>query len=291
MAIVEENRPLGAGVFLLRMRQERIAAGVRPGRFVMIDCAPRGALDPMLRRPFSVQRVDGEHFEILCRVVGQGTALMAKMLKGEEVRVLGPLGNAFTMPARGETAVLLGGGVGIPPLVAMADALVAAGRRDWMAFLGVRDASDAGCFVGFDSDARYAAGSGREGQVQRATLDGSLGFRGNVLEAWLDWRVRSAAAAGGQPAPSRVYACGPTRMLQAVAETAAGLGLRCEVSVETLMGCGLGACMACIVGNADARDPERRKQLNPYDRWLLACRKGPVFDAGRIDLSEGAFVH
>ena len=80
-------------------------------------------------------------------------------------------------------------------------------------------------------------------------------------------------------------------MLRAVANACAERGLPCEVSVETMMGCGMGACMSCVIESADARDPEKRAKMSPYDRWLLACRKGPVFPSSAIVLEEGEFLH
>ena len=80
-------------------------------------------------------------------------------------------------------------------------------------------------------------------------------------------------------------------MLRAVAREAAARGYRCEVSVETVMGCGMGVCMSCVIENADARDPERCKTLNPYDRWQLVCQKGPVFDGQSVVLDAGEFLH
>ncbi len=273
---VVENRDLGSGVWLLRMRGAEVVAGMGAGRFVMITTGT--GLSPLLRRPFSIQRTDGDVFDVLYRVVGEGTALMARMVEGQTVTVLGPFGNTFATPAPDETAVLLGGGVGIPPMVALADALEAAGHTRWEAYLGVRSTADAGCFVGFDE--RWAG----DERVRYATMDGSLGFEGHVVAAWLDRGVHG---------PTRVYACGPMVMLRAVADEAARRGLPAQVSVETMMGCGMGACMSCVIENRAYRegDAAARAQMSPYDRWLLACRKGPVFDAQRVVLEEGEFLH
>lgn len=281
---VVENRDLGHGVWLLRLRGAEIGQDVRPGCFVMLSCGPD--LAPVLRRPFSVQRVAGDVYDILYRDVGVGTHLMTGMTEGQRVGVLGPMGNSFTMPEPGERAILLGGGVGIPPMVALADALEAAGHEDWEAYLGVRSSRDEGCFVGFDE--RYGSESPASGRVHRATMDGSIGFEGHVVAAWLDrWEKLGLGPSG----PSRVYACGPMVMLRAVAQACAERGLPCEVSVETMMGCGMGACMSCVIESSDARDPEKLAAMSPYDRWLLACRKGPVFPATAVVLEEGEFLH
>lgn len=281
VATVVENRDLGSGVHLLRLRSPEVCAEQEPGRFVMLGTGEEvthGPPAPMLRRPFSIQRVHEDVFEVLYRVVGVGTAAMATMQPGRDVPVLGPLGNAFCAPAPGERAVLLGGGVGIPPMVALADHL-ATTETPWQAYLGVSSGADAGCWVGFDERPQWG------GQVARATMDGSVGFHGNVVDAWLAERDPSV--------PERVYACGPMVMLRAVARVTAELAIPAQVSVETMMGCGVGICMGCVIENkrwADG-DAEARADMSPYDRWLMACTKGPVFDAHGVVLDDGGLLH
>jgi len=279
VATVVENRDLGSGVHLLRLRNADVCSEQRAGRFVMLgtgEDVAGGPPAPMLRRPFSIQRVEGDVFDVLYRKVGVGTACMSTMKVGRAVEVLGPLGNAFTAPGPGERAVLLGGGVGIPPMVALADQL---GDADWTAYLGVSGEADAGCFVGFDE--RPAWGD----RVVRATMDGSLGFHGNVVQAWLERRDPSVQ--------ERVYACGPMVMLRAVAAKCTELGVPAEVSVETMMGCGIGICMGCVIENRSYADGDAaaRAAMSPYDRWLMACTKGPVFDAQGVVLDDGGLLH
>lgn len=281
---VVENRDLGNGVWLLRLRDRELAADCVAGCFVMVGVGVE--LSPTLRRPFSVQRVEGDVYDILYRDVGVGTKLMTQLVSGANVPVLGPMGNSFTLPGPEERALLLGGGVGIPPMVALADRLESLGHRNWEVHLGVGSSKDAGCFIGFDE--RYGPETTYAEQVHRATMDGSVGFRGHVVASWLD---RWERLEQGPTGPARVYACGPMVMLRAVAQAAAERGLPCEVSVETMMGCGMGACMSCVVESSDARDPEKRAAMSPYDRWLLACRKGPVFESSAIVLEEGEFLH
>lgn len=268
-ASVEQNLDLGGGVRLLRLRAPGIGPGMAPGRFAMLSVG--GGVDPLLRRPFSIQRVVGDSIEILFRVVGRGTARLAALEPGDGLEVLGPLGTSFRLPEPGETAVLLGGGVGIPPLVALAEALISREHKAWECYVGVADQRDTGSWSGFH--ALVAAGDPR---LVRATMDGSVGFAGHVLAAWRDrWSRRRPEGS------ARVYACGPTVMLRAVRDEAARLGLPCQVSVEQVMGCGLGVCTGCAVENA------RWDGTNPYERWLLACKDGPVFDADRVALDGG----
>jgi len=279
---VVENRDLGSGIYLLRLRDPALLEErVEPGTFVMLATAP--GLSPLVRRPFSVQRVQGDVYDVLYRVVGEGTNLMSKVQVGQEMRSLGPLGTHFSLPEPDETAILLGGGVGIPPMVALADSLEQAGHRDWHAFVGVGTAAEAGCWVGFEDPYEGTEGAHR---IHHATMDGSLGFHGHVVAAWQDWWQAN-------PLPGdklRLYGCGPLVMLQAIARLAEERELRCQISVETVMGCGVGICMGCVIENADAQDPELYREMSPYDRWLLVCRKGPVFDAAAVVL-EGGSLH
>ena len=274
---VVENRDLGGGVWLLRLRDPAMAAEMAPGRFVMLQVGPD--LAPTLRRPFSIQRCSGDVYDVLYRVVGVGTQLMAGLKPGDTVGALGPMGNSFTPPAPDERAILLGGGVGIPPMVALAYDLLARGHEDFQAYVGVSSAQDAGCWVGFKDQLE-------DPRITRATMDGSIGFAGHVVAAWRDRWQRE-----GAPSKARVYACGPMVMLRAVELAAAELGVPAEVSVEAMMGCGMGACMSCVIENKDAQDPVKRAAMSPYDRWLLACRRGPVFATGTVVLDEGEFLH
>jgi dihydroorotate dehydrogenase electron transfer subunit len=117
-------------------------------------------------------------------------------------------------------------------------------------------------------------------------MDGSIGYHGHVVDAWMDSWAREGRPEGKMV----VYACGPMVMLRAVAAKTAELGIHCEVSVETMMGCGFGVCMGCVIENKAAHE-EGGVVLNPYDRWLLVCRKGPVFDAQKIVLDDGGLLH
>ncbi len=269
---------LGGGYFLLGVEDARVADAHLPGQFVMIETAvaTRVVPDPLLRRPFSVQRAISHQgrrgYEILYRVVGSGTRGMSHLRPGDQVRALGPLGKAFSSPLPGESLFLVGGGVGIPPLVSLADSLDRSEIVPYQVILGVRGGQDAVCFEGFRQK--------RRGPVHLCTDDGSIGFRGNVVARLLSlWEET-----GGPPANARVRACGPMPMLNALGQACEARKVPCEVSVETLMGCGLGACMACVLR---ARDAELRPEMSPYDRWLLACLKGPVFDSREVVLRAG----
>jgi len=258
------NEALDDRHFLLTLEADGAIAGFRPGQFAMIRCSE--ALT--LRRPFSIQRLVRDRgfacVEILYRVVGEGTAALSTIRAGDSLECLAPLGRPFTLPAARERAVLLGGGVGIPPMVALAEAILGSGGRTPLVIGGVGGQGDAACLTGLED---------LETPVAVATLDGSAGTEGTVIDALVgEWR-------GGEPAAGdRLYACGPTGMLAAVARLARHHGLSCEVSLEAIMGCGFGACVGCAVPRAAERVAAGEA------RYALVCRDGPVFGAAEVDL-------
>ena len=208
---IVENIPLTADVWRMRLAGDTSAIA-RPGQFVNIR------LDGLyLRRPISVCDWDGEGLTLIYRVVGAGTAQMAGMQPGEALDCLSGLGNGYDVDACPDGAVLVGGGVGVPPLVGLAKALVAAGKRP-SAILGFNRAEEIFC-----RDEFAALGV----PVTITTVDGSAGTKGFVTDA-----LESGAY---------VCACGPEPMLKAVHAKAGGG----QFSFEARMGCGFGACMGC----------------------------------------------
>lgn len=236
----------------------------RAGQFAMLQCGEA----QLLRRPLSLQRattVDGEAcVEILYRVMGEGTAALAQIRPGAHLDVLGPLGRPFQLPAAGEQAVLMGGGVGIPPMVALAREILAAGGTP-LVIGGISGTPDRACLRGL-----FDLGS----PVTVATMDGSQGVTGTVLDA-----LDSCWSAGNRPSAARFYACGPVPMLAAIAGRARADGFGCQLSVEARMGCGYGACVGCSVPRSAAAVEAGA------ERYALACKDGPVFDAHELDLA------
>lgn len=232
-APITGRREVARGMFVIGMRAPDIAGSVRAGQFVNLGWAG----GPLLRRPFSVYRVDGDVIEVVLKDVGVGTAQLLGMEVGDKVSCLGPLGTGFNLS--GSPALLISGGLGVAPMP-----------------LAARDARVAGADVIWIHGARTATelcGEADGDRVIWATDDGSGGFRGTAVEA--------AASESGV-----VIACGPNRMLAAVAER----WPEAQVAVETYMGCGTGVCLGCAV-------PLKR---GGYDR---ACKEGPVFRAADID--------
>jgi len=224
-------------MFVVTIEAPEIAASVRAGQFVNLGWSP----GPLLRRPFSVYRTDGDRIEIVLKAVGEGTSQLLAMTAGDRLSCLGPLGHGFDLSSGPNSVVLISGGLGVAPMPIAAKEATALGMRvTWVHGARSRDEL---C-------------SESEGhQVIWATDDGSKGIAGTAVAA--------------APDADLVLACGPNRMLAAVADR----WPNAKVAVETYMGCGTGVCLGCAV-------PLTR---GGYDR---ACKEGPVYRAADIDWSS-----
>lgn len=249
--VLGHARIAARGYFRLDLKAPRIAGSVGPGQFVMVRCGPGPA--PLLRRPISVASVDGERISLVVKTVGPGTQWMESRAVGDPVELIGPLGNRFSLPGSGEL-LLVGGGIGVPPMLALAEELQRRGFGGAVrAFVGGRTSGDLVLV-----DELEAAGA----EVICTTEDGSAGEAGQVTGP-----VAARLAAGADD--TRICACGPQGMLRAVARLASEHDVPCEVSLEAHMACGLGACLGCAVTAAD-------------NSLVHVCSDGPVFDSARI---------
>jgi len=257
-ATVREHVPIAPEHYLLRVHAPYIAQHAEPGQFVQVRVSP--GFDPFLRRPFSISMADPATgwIELVYRVVGSGTKSLAKRAVGEEISVLGPLGHPFHLP-KDATALLVGGGVGMPPLHFAAHRL----RADRTCVVqGARTAS----LLLYECEFEAL-------KVTRywATEDGTAGVHGLVTHA-----LRTALDSVGGPV--EILSCGPIPMMAAVAEIARERGLPCQVSLEERMACGFGICMGCAVALAGkpVASPE----------YALVCVDGPVFRAAEVFPSQ-----
>ncbi len=264
-ARVLAKRELAPRHFALTLANSDIARTARAGQFVHVLPHPREtqedttwSFDPLLRRAFSIMDVQGNNFEILFRVEGRGTRSLARAEIGEWLDILGPLGNGFSLSQATESAILVGGGVGVPPMVFTSRALKEKGIKTQM-LLGARSAADVLCEERFTS-------------LQIATDDGSRGHHGRVgdlLESALE-----------QDLPDAVFACGPYPMLRAVALICEAKEVACEVSLEENMPCGIGVCNGCVV---PMRASEGTLAGDDYGRFRRICVHGPACDGRDID--------
>ncbi|AEG14871.1 Dihydroorotate dehydrogenase, electron transfer subunit, iron-sulfur cluster binding domain protein [Desulfofundulus kuznetsovii DSM 6115] len=255
-ANIVQQEQVGPGQYRLTLYAPVIASCAVPGQFVYIRCT--GSLDPMLRRPLSIHGVNRRKGEVLFlyQVVGRGTALLAAKRNGEQLAVMGPLGRGFTLPEPGQRVVLVGGGIGVAPLVFLGHELVQ--RKNQVCLLvGARSA--------------HQLPVGKEGytapfELAVATDDGSCGHHGPVT----DLLEKILAGEGAD----MVYACGPRHMLRQTASLLARFGVPGEFSLEERMGCGVGACLSCVCKTAG-------KGGEPF-RYRRVCVEGPVFPADQL---------
>jgi len=260
-ADVVANTWLSSDYNVLSLASPGIASVARPGQFVMVK--PVGGLDPLLRRPFSIFEIlrdeDGEPtgISLLNKRVGTGTSLLFAARVGDVVPTLGPLGRPFEPVDPPAEAWMVAGGVGLAPFATLAEALAARGTATTL-FYGARTGDDL-YYRHLFEDLGVA--------LVLATEDGSTGARGFITGPLTGALERRPA-----DRPVVVYACGPTPMMRAVADLGARARRDVFVSLEPVMGCGMGGCYSCVV-------PVRRDGGSHYVR---SCLDGPVFDAASL---------
>jgi dihydroorotate dehydrogenase electron transfer subunit len=257
------NENVNSAYFRVGLRCRAGFARVKPGQFVMLRIAE--GIDPLLRRPFSIHRpiiTDGriQGIEILYKVVGKGTSLLSKMKREDRIDVLGPLGSAFLLPEQVQRVFIVAGGIGIAPMLFLATHLLERGfdPDNLKVYLGGRTKDDLLC-VGEFEDMKLT--------VYTTTDDGSAGD-----QCLVTLPVESAAS---DQRPELIYACGPLEMLKCVIGIAEVHSIECQVSIETRMACGMGACLGCAVAARDIPN-----------HYYHACLDGPVFDIRTIRLED-----
>jgi dihydroorotate dehydrogenase electron transfer subunit len=238
-------------IFRMTLESSEIASAAKPGQFVMVRTG--SGKDPLLRRPFSISQVsNGKYFQILFKVIGRGTSLLAHCREGESLSIIGPLGSGFQMQC-GVTNCLVGGGMGIAPLLFLAKAMLRkCTAQPPVVVLGARNKEELAPLIEDFKELGL--------HVHAATDDGSLGTHGLVTDVLKDLDFES---------PTEISVCGPTPMMTAVHFFCKEKGLGCQVSMETAMACGMGACLGCIVPLAEGG-------------YAHACSDGPVFDAKEL---------
>lgn len=241
-----------------------------PGQFAMIRINRYS--DPLLCRPFAIHRSTlsqsrGEGIEILYQVVGKGTKLLSLLSSGDRIDGFGPLGRGFQIEPNKKRAIVVAGGIGIASLVCLVEGLSEKERMEkGIVLIGAKTQEGLLCL-----DVIRAFGW----KLKVATEDGSAGHKGLVS----DLLLRELAIQG--PEEITIYACGPIGMLREAARIATEAGSSCQVSLESQMACGTGACLGCVIrgSRTDSKGPSQRSFKNIY---LRTCTEGPVFDASEI---------
>lgn len=249
-AKVVSQEALTEDVFSMWIQVDEIAKAAKPGQFISVYTRDASKLLP---RPISICEIDRAlgRLRIVYRVVGAGTEEFSAYQAGDEITVMGPLGNGFPLEVKGRKAFLIGGGIGIPPMLELAKEL----DCEKQMILGYRDV----LFLNQEFEPY--------GTVCVATENGSAGTKGNVIDA-----IR----ANGLEADV-MFACGPTPMLRALKAYALEQGIECWLSLEEKMACGIGACLACVCQSADV---DEHSQV--HNKRI--CKDGPVFRAEEVEL-------
>jgi len=248
-ATIVQTYRISSDVSIITLDCPAIAAMAKPGNFINIKV--NNATQPLLRRPFSIHDVQGTHIDIMVKSIGAGTTLFCDTAEGSTVMVLGPLGNHFNQNSETfQTAVLVSGGIGTAPMLFLDKKLAAEGRKV-INLIGGRTKDD--------------LLSQNLANCRFATDDGSAGLKGTVVDL-----LRSELPDLNNEGTLKVFACGPNPMLKALASFCNENQLACEVSLESVMGCGIGICYGCSV---EIRTPDGGI------RTVLLCQEGPVIDA------------
>ncbi|HZK26369.1 MAG TPA: dihydroorotate dehydrogenase electron transfer subunit [Thermoclostridium sp.] len=249
---IEKTEMLTEQIFFIRLKSEKIAKNAVPGQFVNIKCCD--GLDAFLRRPISILRTDPREgtFDIVYMIRGKGTDILSQLKCGDYLDCMGPLGKGFTLPEKGEKVWVVGGGIGIFPLLFLLERSVDVYKAS---FLGFR-AKDS---IVLQNEYEKASD-----QITITTDDGSYGVHGLITKPFLERLEKEK--------PDRVYTCGPTPMIKSIAEICIERDIFCEVSMEQRMGCGIGACLVCAC---------KIKHNDDYE-YQHVCKDGPVFPAEKV---------
>lgn len=244
---VISQQKIASGVYSMWIESKEIAYKAKPGQFISIYCKDGSRLLP---RPISICEVNNCEgtIRIVYRVVGHGTGEFAKYNSGDDIKLLGPLGNGFPLKNK-KKALLIGGGIGIPPLLELAKNLEC--KKDIV--------------LGYRNELFLQDELEQYGDVFIATEDGSIGTKGTVLDAIRENNLKAEV----------IFACGPTPMLRAIKEYAKEHNMEAWLSMEEKMACGVGACLACVCQTGEVDD-----HSNVHNKRI--CKDGPVFMAEEV---------
>ncbi|MCS5644717.1 MAG: dihydroorotate dehydrogenase electron transfer subunit [Candidatus Marinimicrobia bacterium] len=256
IASVLENKLIARNIWKMKMTAPGVAEQYKgAGQFIQILVESSWA-NP-LRRPMSISAVEGGKIEIIYKVFGEMTQLLSEKGAGEELDILGPLGNTFKLHDDGSTPVLVGGGVGLAPIINMYGEFNLLGK-------------DAFLIIGARTGAEHFIEHEPHNNVLLTTDDGSIGIPGTVIPA-----IEKSLEKTTNPA---IFACGPELMLKAVQEFAAAHAMPAQLSVESYMGCGIGICQGCVVERVNGSVTKH----SYHEKYSLVCIDGPVYQSEEV---------
>lgn len=284
IAVVVDQNALGSGIYDLTLKTKNIAKAAKAGQFVSVYSNDRSKLLP---RPISLCGIDRDEdtIRLVYRVTGEntGTEEFSKLVMGDRIRILGPLGNGFTVEP-GKKAFLIGGGIGVPPMLQLAKDINSGvvqttgavdtntqekGQTEEKQINGHgKKICDMNIIMGYRDENTFLLDEFKE-QADSfvATEDGSVGTKGNVIDAIKENGLEADV----------IYACGPMPMLRALKAYAMEHDMECYVSMEERMACGIGACLACV---CKTKDKDAHSNVNNK----RICKEGPIFNAKEVEL-------
>ncbi len=242
-----EKVKFGENIFQIKLHSPLIAKNAKPGQFCNIKVSESSF--PLLRRPFSLNNVDGETISFLFDIHGEGTKILSEKNTGGVLDILGPLGNGFNIDGDYSTAIIVAGGLGAAPFPYLTNEL---NGKEVISIVGARSKN-----LVITKDLK---------NTFTATDDGSLGFKGNVVELLNDYIEKNSLS------NFRIFACGPNPMLKALQKLSIEKNYDCQLSIECAMACGFGICQGCPVETIDG------------EGYKLVCKDGPVFEAKEIKI-------
>ena len=247
-ASVIEQIEIAPGIFSMWLKTKNIAEFAKPGQFIAIYSKDASRLLP---RPISICEIDAQRssLRIVYRIAGEGTREFSTYVEGTTIQIMGPLGNGFSDQKK--KALLIGGGIGIPPMLELAKQLNV--EKEMM--------------LGYRSELFLTEEFERYGVVYVATEDGSSGTKGTVIDGIVANQIK----------PEVIYACGPTPMLRAIKQYAREHNIECYVSLEEKMACGIGACLGCVCKSKEV-------DIHTNIKNKRICKEGPIFNALEVEI-------
>jgi len=255
------GKEVAPNIYLMKLKAPEIAQSALPGQFIHIKCSKDNY--PLLRRPLSIHRIDKEKGEvyILFQVVGEGTKLLSQRVMGDDLDIIGPIGNGFNIYPESKKIMIVGGGIGVAPLLALCEESVRQGKEVRVLIGALKKE----LVLGEESFKILGA------KVDVTTDDGSYKHKGLVTdllekfikEGWL---------------PDQICACGPKLKLKKIVKISLNAHINCQISLEERMACGIGACLGCVC-KIKTRDKKEDKVKYEYKR---VCVDGPIFEGSEV---------
>lgn len=256
------KKEVAPNIYLAKLKAPEISQEALPGQFIHIKCSKDNY--PLLRRPISIHRIDKENGEIciLFQIVGEGTKLLSQKAVEDDLDVLGPLGNGFNIYPESKKIMIIGGGIGVAPLLALSEESMEQGK-EVRVLIGALKRE---LVVGDKSFKVLGA------KVDVTTDDGSYGYKGLVTDLLEEIITKEGWL------PDQIFACGPKPMLKKIVEISQDSHIACQVSLEERMGCGIGACLGCV---CKIKIKDKKEDEFKYD-YKRVCVDGPIFEGSEV---------